>query len=253
MMAEKNRAQTLQQRFGFQDNELVTPAHDELMCELDGQLTNIAQQVWPCGRWAGNTADYDALARRSWEMKRVEVTSSVTCYRGQVEDNPGDAYGYYQRNLADAVARLERLEAWQGLGPAPAPKPARVTVKRWELPIMNKQFMVGFVDLYAMVVTDGRLEVTQYDKNTSGYFNWDSGSLPGWDVEIDHHLCYFEVKPAIRSVGEVLRQIAMYREYADGNYFVVSPDARWRDVMVGQGVGFVDSSNWSVTKPGRLS
>jgi hypothetical protein len=55
----------------------------------------------------------------------------------------------------------------------------------------------------------------------------------------------FEVKPSIPSAGELLRQINLYRTYTpQSRWAVVSPDTRFRSVIEGQGIGFVDPAEW---------
>jgi hypothetical protein len=41
----KPRAQTLQQRFGFQDHDLKTPLHDEIMIWLDKNAPSILEEL----------------------------------------------------------------------------------------------------------------------------------------------------------------------------------------------------------------
>ena len=88
----------------------------------------------------------------------------------------------------------------------------------WERPILSGKYMVGFADLQVS---------TRWRIDGPGRFYMDSLSF------------WFEVKPVIRSVGEVIRQIRMYQEYTEGEWFVVSPDTRWADVLAAQNIGFV--------------
>ena len=45
METKKTRATTLTARFGFQDHELTTPKHDELMFWLDGMIDHIIDEL----------------------------------------------------------------------------------------------------------------------------------------------------------------------------------------------------------------
>ena len=60
------------------------------------------------------------------------------------------------------------------------------------------------------------------------YVKWSSGKA------------FFEVKTEIPSLGELMRQLQLYRQYLRGNWFVVSPDTRFRDTLIEQGVGFIE-------------
>jgi hypothetical protein len=59
---------------------------------------------------------------------------------------------------------------------------------------------------------------------------------------------YFEVKTTIPSLGELLRQLSMYRQYLrkhrdefDPQIVVVCPDARFADKIREQGFGFIQT------------
>jgi len=100
-----------------------------------------------------------------------------------------------------------------------------VDTVQWEHPVMSKQFMVGFIDLRATIslpqchVFDGKIEVTTRRS----------------------HIC-FEVKSSIPSLGELVRQINMYRAYDDykEDYFVVvCPDDSWAKQLRTLKIGYV--------------
>ena len=103
----------------------------------------------------------------------------------------------------------------------------KVTRKVWEKPVMSDKYMIGFVDLFAFV--------------GSGYSN---PALPNPSYK-RCGVC-FEVKTLISSLGELIRQIRMYKEYIhkkaeDWGYplfVVVSPDARFADALRSQGIEF---------------
>lgn len=97
----------------------------------------------------------------------------------------------------------------------------RILNKVWEKPISAKNgFLVGFVDM--------RVDVL-FNPLDDDYWNWEP--------------FLFEVKPAIYSVGELIRQIRMYQQYQEGTYIVVSPDDRFASVLAGQGIEFLKAPN----------
>jgi hypothetical protein len=146
------RAQTIQARFGFADNDLKTPRHDEIMLWLDQHIDEVSSAV---------------------VGKAVEITQ-----------------------------------------------------KTWEKPVMADKYIIGFVDLFAFA--------------HKGYS--DSHTPTGYKR---CGFC-FEVKTTIPSLGELIRQIRMYKEYIhkkaeDWGYplfVIISPDARFADALRSQGIEF---------------
>jgi len=67
----------------------------------------------------------------------------------------------------------------------------------------------------------------------------DSQRMPRWLCHGSHHDWAFEVKTVIPSLGELIRQIKMYRAYDKSKFFVVSPDDRFVKVLNEQGIGFL--------------
>lgn len=52
---------------------------------------------------------------------------------------------------------------------------------------------------------------------------------------------FFEVKPKIDSLGEVIRQLRRYQKYASGVWVVVSPDTRYANILREQGIEFLQA------------
>ena len=104
------RASTIAARFGFQDSELKTARHDEIMLWLDENIDALV------GSWS-----------RPWDEKKI-----------------GDAERLY------AAAR-EMYPELPAIDPIPEAPRSTVLSKKWEVPLMNGQYVVGFVDM--VVVT----------------------------------------------------------------------------------------------------
>ena len=87
----------------------------------------------------------------------------------------------------------------------------------WEYPITNGQkFTIGFIDM--------RVECT-------------ACLAPGRWVQREF---FFEVKSSIPSIGELMRQINLYRLHKPQGYFiVVSPDESAKEVLRSQHIHFV--------------
>lgn len=199
----KIKAQTLQQRLGFQDHELATPMHDELMLWLDawvhtGLSTLVSRQYTEICIEKEN--EYD---KTTWDKMHVE-----------------------EFNL--------RFGSHEDLAPS-----VRVDLVRkvWEYPIVNRSYTIGFADM--VCVANGEWGELTYNIKKS-------------KLSLDHHhgACfYFEVKPTIVSLGEVIRQIRMYETYTIDStmhsrrysrWFIVSPDNRFKAQIESQGIGFIE-------------
>ena len=105
--------------------------------------------------------------------------------------------------------------------------------KTWESPILSGSYTIGFCDMYVEVkaVWEGKDIVFDYrdkiEKAENSY------------LELD---LYFEVKPTIPSLGELIRQIRMYESYTEGGqWFVVSPDTRFCTLIEGQNIKFIEA------------
>jgi len=184
-MVEKARAQTLQQRFGFQDKELTTPAHDAIMMWLNENINQVCQVVLG--------------GRHAWSDHDIKWADSVVRNR---------SFG----RIASAVL------------PDYPEDPIKVQRVEWEFPIMSGSYMVGFVDMRAEV----RLPcLVLEDSSTTIKASTTTVTL------------LFEIKPSIPSLGELIRQIQMYKTYQEGWYIVVSPDARWVPILNAQKIYFV--------------
>mgnify|MGYP006921367757 CR=1 FL=1 len=180
------KAQTMQQRFGFQDKELTTPKHDEIMLWLDGWLDmNIGAVVGEtCTQW-----DYVLVV---------------------------PLYGANTRRSLNEFSSAELPEF---------PKP-KINKKIWECPVTDRNYTIGFIDMKVSYWIPGEL-----------YFYPEEKRFQAGVKEISS---YFEVKPSIPSLGEVIRQIRMYQTYTSGRWFVVSPDAKFKAQLLAQGIGFVE-------------
>lgn len=91
--------------------------------------------------------------------------------------------------------------------------------KTWEYPVVSGgKFTVGFVDMRCRI-----------DKP-----RWHSERV--WTESIE--IC-FEVKAVLPSLGELIRQIRMYKTYIQSPFVVVSPDNRYEKTLLEQGIRFL--------------
>lgn len=100
--------------------------------------------------------------------------------------------------------------------------------KKWEEPITSGNYTIGFLDMYVSYLSEhGRDQISH-----------------GWGLDYesrdkDRRQFCFECKSSIPSLGELMRQINMYRTYVNGQFFVVSPDDGMKKMIENQGIVFI--------------
>ncbi len=201
------KAQTLQQHFGFQDKDLTTPKHDEIMMWL---IDNIEKILY--------SPSWQDRLKRLWEIKFEEVCSFIKHSGGE---------NIYQQIYPQLIQQ--------------APKPDTIAIEKisrqWEYPIVDKnaksntRYVIGFIDLH----------VSFKIKEPSASYGNTGNSIKDWDYGtcLKDILINFEVKTNIPSLGELLRQINLYKTYNNNKFVVVSPDDRFQSQLQSQGVGFL--------------
>lgn len=227
-MGTRNRqAPTLQARFGFQDADLKTPMHDEMLLWLTDNLDRFGEKI--TGRPKGASWDPDYLARRVHEAQR-----QLDGWREGLSDLERK---HYQKQYQVLLARLP-----DRISDIPVPEINAFEWKNitWEETIVSRSYTIGFVDLAATLDWSPELHMGQLEALPTGYFR------PDWWVELswrarysESDSFYFEIKSTIPSLGELVRQIRFYQTYARGHYVVVSPDARWEQPLASQGIGLI--------------
>jgi len=105
------------------------------------------------------------------------------------------------------------------------PKIDTETEIKWEYVISVNKYVVGFIDM-AVIIN------VPYLRHTDAY------PAETWWQFHSRTFC-FEVKTKIGSVGELLRQINMYREYVKWQFYVVAPDSQYKKQLQSQNVGFI--------------
>jgi hypothetical protein len=206
----KSRATTLQQRFGFCDTDLKVPKHDEIMVWLDRYSEFIIRDIMTAA----------VILKPNMRIVEDDVSRGLnrSCFS-------------------------KAKESYMGIGDPPEGEIIG-TENIWESPVMGQNgFMVGFIDMESNV------------KYWKPGVNWDEGGygrepvLPYWELYRKNLSMFFEVKTSIPSIGELIRQIRMYQEYADGIFVVVSPDDKGMPIITSQGIWFVKYPSGEVCAP----
>ena len=199
MATAKNRANTLQEKFGVLDEDMKNPQHDAIMLWLDKRA--------------------EELVREYFAMPSAWPVELVAHVRAKAQARAKERYAAL--NLPD-------------LGEPPA-REFKIVSKTWEKTIVTtKNYTVGFADMEVVVRFSNSLGFGESERALQAGL-----PLIDWFVEHRHEHVLFEAKTAIASVSEVIRQIRLYQQYQAGVYVVVSPDDRFADVLRGQGIQFV--------------
>lgn len=231
---QKVRATTLQQKFGFQDDELRTPAHDALMVWLDQYVDSAFVDRYPTAL-SQDEIDSQIAAVKQENEKRLRDAEKKMSEDKEWMDGVTNKFQkpMAESNYRRSLDEYERIKAYcESWNPGQPPSIEVKIRKIWESPVMARNdFMVGFIDMKVLVKHRFvRLEGGKWDES-------ELYCVQGDDVYL------YEIKPSIPSVGELIRQIRMYQQYQDGHYTVVSPDDRFASVLNGQGIEFLKAPN----------
>lgn len=159
------------------------------------------------------------------------------------------------------TSKLEKLNNWEGLGETPTRNEVIIIDNKWEFPVTSRSSssnsgyispknIVGFIDL-KITFSYTKLSLTGinfFEKYVSENLKWTQTNEKidfknGYsDGKLTHSL-YIEVKTKINSLGELFRQLNMYKEYVVGDYVVVCPDETEKEIIQNQGFKFYKYTN----------
>ena len=105
--------------------------------------------------------------------------------------------------------------------------------KIWEAPIQDKSFVIGFVDFRTII----KFPITCVVESLSG--NYYGSDRYKWGSHEEEIIYNFEVKSTIPSLGELFRQIQLYKAYDKNPFVIVCPDDRFREQIESQGLTFL--------------
>ena len=189
------KTQTLQQRFGFDDKDLKTPVHDEIMLWLDTNLLNVLKTI----------GLIDIIKRRQQKAIENGIKS----------------------------AKNDEIKKSTPIAPHEYDLSSFKIKKIWEAPIQDKTYVIGFVDFKAII----KFPITCVVEHLSG--NYYGADRYEWGSHEDEIIFNFEVKSTIPSLGELFRQIQLYKAYDNNSFVIVSPDDRFREQIESQGLTFL--------------
>lgn len=227
------KASTLQQRFGFADPELTTPKHDDLCSWVETNALEIARSFIPEyytseSKWSRKEitdAQRGFLKIPASRADTVRVESII--WEPLLKNGRGYEVGFIDMNITAQVSEVT-LDAYSRRSDPEVQGP----------PFVNKDNRHRFLDY-----------VSRYGFPEASSFR----SPPGcqWPRPPEYiarlmscsYVLWIECKSTINSLGELFRQLALYRscirDPGENTIVVVSPDDRHADRIRRQGYGFV--------------
>lgn len=250
MPERKKEPQTLQAKFGFQDSDLKTPKHDEIMMWLDSHIDAVVARLLgyaPEWRWNPKyIVETKERVARGIENRRIALRDEITRLQGELDSLPENQY-YRQTRLVNQIQEMRNElqlipDALPELPEPPCGTLYEITEKTWELPILSGKYTVGFVDMYTRVAHDSGLYVAGcIEEQLAGKTTVKLTDGLRWETAFHAATSFaFEVKPTIPSLGELIRQIRFYQIYQERwTYVVVSADTRWIEQLKSQNIRLV--------------
>lgn len=239
-MPPKKNSPTIIERFGFKDPDLSQSDHDNIIHWIDDNAEAVAISVLKDGI-------IDCKIGDDWGEDRIKelrahaaeyVATRLEYLKERIESIEKSKIQIHDKWYAGLKDEFERLDRWDGLGDPPLFVPLYVTNKIWESPVVSdtgrSKYTVGFVDLEILVYLPS-LSTTTPNRNEEI-----EGGVPAWNTgSYDYYKICFEAKTKLPTLGELLRQINMYKEYKRGIYVVVCHDDSYSEKLKEQGVGFI--------------
>ena len=240
----KPRAKTLSERFGFMDEDLKKPKHDEIVLWLKANIESVVEGLCPKEWTEAETSLQEGFvkkARAIWQARRKDghglrpeeatrlrlLEADVTNW--QVQARPDMEHECHKR-LDEYLQSIALY--WPDPGPVPMRPPCTIEARTSEYPVKDRTAVVGFVDFYAKI---GRPSAYLDGANEGA-----SPFAPSWRISYGRMTLLFEAKTETPSFGELMRQINHYRAYeTQGQFYVISPDDRFKTALESENVGFV--------------
>lgn len=264
---EKQRAFTIQQRFGFQDNDLKTASHDEIMLWLQEPvrlakiINGLFYRDW---NLTGDTASQgmkfvEAVQNEilTWGRKKEDVQRQIAKMEEGAWHFTTSQLESLKKEQGELEQAINQVGEWQ-LGEPRKARPLEIKDIIWEVPVTTgkgSKYVVGFIDLAVTYTIESiwvtGLDYRVFDLPQRGY-RWgiaknsnygkpeiEQREKPRWVIDKKDAKVYFEVKSSIPSLGELIRQIRLYQEYVDAPFVIVCPDDTFAQSLQAQGIDFV--------------
>ncbi len=201
MTVGNRRPQTLQEKFGFVDDDLKTPQHDAIMMWLDTSIREDAAAVLGFGK--------------SWsEASQKKMAAAFEEYREYCKK-----HGYTQRTIE--------------LPTLPDRTPPEILSCTWEYAVQKHRsnWVAGFVDMRV----DIRRPVLETDEKL-----WHEMFRIKCYPEQEIYLIEAKPKiTSVGETIRQVRFYQQHDEYRS-EFYIASPDVRFKHVFNDQGIGFIE-------------
>lgn len=155
----KPKAKTLQERFGFMDDDLKSPKHDEIMQWVDRNATQIINSLF-YKDWREEKAKLEKLILDKiptviLNRKDRIVERTVLLDRMQKAENTENKIEILKESVAKEEKKIRQLQEWNGFAEFPSKPKLKVVFKDWEHTITrttenkysSRTEIIGFVDM----------------------------------------------------------------------------------------------------------
>lgn len=211
-MEKKKSAQTLIEKFGFKDIDLTTPLHDEILLWLlnPSNMLHVLATVYKLNP---DWYNFAAINFKSGNRPDCDWSWDDRCCTGV-------CFSFDSPNRIVALQRLAKLYHKETTSNPKNELAKRISIEA-EFPILGyNNYNIGFVDVKVDVDNQKqirRIDGITYEGNSKDcYFVMQNLFLS----DFNRAYIYIEIKPIIKSIGELLRQISFYRSH-------VKDDAVW--------------------------
>ncbi|UII32270.1 hypothetical protein LVD17_00265 [Fulvivirga ulvae] len=253
------RAKTLQQKLGFLDDDLRKPLHDDLMLWLDNNIETVVNHYFRPTKNEIEIQKEDQFKRLDEVITyqnnlieregRVDTSLNALSLRESLksssEDHVGNSNNESSYSTVLAKKKLAFIDDFKRNHSIPECPFIRKIEKKWELPITTNnvaKYGIGFID-YAASFNIPKLYLYGLQRNerinSRDYVGIEEDRLK-FGFEAHKHTIYIEVKTEIKSLGELIRQINLYKVYQPGEYYVLCPNNEFKETLAQQNIGFIE-------------
>jgi len=259
----KKVADTLQQRLGFMDPDLKDPEHDQIVIWVRNQApAMLSQWLGHTNRWPPQATQESTRATREAHEQCLRVLDAeIEKQERRAEDGQTESAlfrsssTFREERIRQENERLARLKVkreqllaidLQDDGGQPEVAVTHIEMEHLiaDASYRGGKYPIGYVDLLvAYKIPHPALSLG--DLHPEHFDTWMSSNsvdppIPPTHVQWKARHAYFEAKTRIPSLGELLRQINLYKNYLKpGEWFVVSPDIKYREILAEEGIRFI--------------
>jgi len=188
-------------RFWLEDKELKTPEHDEMVLWTFNNSKTILKELnlFPEEKINFWKGYNSNSGKWNWEKEEFEIEEPFSSYEEKTKEKIEEEY-----------QRFKKIEE----------SPLEISEKKIIEYALGGNYNIGFIDLALFLNVESR-ETEHFSKSAKtkeGYF--------------------FEIKPEIKSIGEIMRQINYYRKYLEKNicFILITKTKGLKEIFESQNV-----------------